>query len=148
MMDRISNLAARLNADCEHVSLHLFGQSNRRLSTRRELRWGEHGRFRLHIAGPKRGKWNDFAAGDHGDMLDLIGRELGLDKRGAVDWARDWLGGDISDYPKCPSVPPLVRGTPGHRDKTAMRIIGIVKKNPSQSGTRPYLSPAIWPNDT
>ncbi len=83
-----------------------MGHPNQRLSSNREWRWGEHGRCRLHVTGPKRGKWNDFAAGDHGDMLDLIGRELGLDKRGTVDWARDWLGGDIGDYPKCPSVTP------------------------------------------
>ena len=94
MADRVSDIAARLNDDCERVAVHLFGHPNQRLSSNREWRWGEHGRSRLHVTGPKRGKWNDFAAGDHGDMLDLIGRELGLDKGGTVDWARDWLGGD------------------------------------------------------
>lgn len=105
MIDRISKIATRLNADCERVSLHLFGESNWRLSNRREWRWGEHGRFRLRIAGSKRGKWDDFGAGDHGDMLDLIGRELGMGKRGAVNWALDWLGGDFSDDPGCPNAP-------------------------------------------
>ena len=106
-IDRTSNTAARLNADCERISLYLFGHPNRKLSSKREWRWGEHGRFRLCITGPKRGKWNDFAAGDHGDMLDLIGRELGLDKRGSIDWALDWLGGDIGDYPNCPPPRPV-----------------------------------------
>ncbi len=105
MTNRVRQIAARLNADCERVSRCLLGESNRRLSTRKELRWGEHGRFRLHIADPGRGKWNDFGAGDHGDTLDLVSRELGLDKRGAMDWARKWLGGNITDYVKCPTVP-------------------------------------------
>ena len=118
MTNRVSNIAECLNADCERVSLHLFGRPNQRLSNNREWRWGKHGRSRLHVTGPKRGKWNDFAAGDYGDMLDLVSRELGLDKHGTVDWARDWLGGDIGDYPRCPTVP-----APRERDSgTAVKI--------------------------
>jgi len=58
-------------------------------------------------------------------MLDLIGRELGLDKRGAIDWARDWLGGDIGDYPSCPTVP-----APRERDSgTAGQDLGIERRH-------------------
>jgi len=133
MNGRISNIASRVNGDCEQIAVHLFGHPAQRLSNKREWRWGEHGRFRLHVTGPKCGKWSDFASGEHGDMLDLIGRELGLDKRGAIDWAKDWLGGDIGDYPSCPTVPaPRERdsGTAGqdpdverhHRQNRALAI--------------------------
>ena len=37
------------------------------------------------------GKWTDAATGEHGDLLDLIGLNLNLDLRGALDEARSFL---------------------------------------------------------
>ena len=134
MNNRFSNIASRVNGDCELIAVHLFGHPAQRLSNKREWRWGEHGRFRLHITGPKCGKWSDFASGEHGDMLDLIGRELGLDKRGAIDWARDWLGGDIDDYPYCPTIP-----APRERDSgTAGQDLDVERRHRQDSAL------AIW----
>lgn len=36
------------------------------------------GSFVVHVSGRKAGKWEDFATGDHGDVFDLIGLQLGL----------------------------------------------------------------------
>lgn len=47
----------------------------------------------IYLQGAKQGRWTDFADGDaHGDMLDLIGAVLGLNKGQSVAWAKDWLG--------------------------------------------------------
>lgn len=46
----------------------------------------------LYLQGPKAGTWRDYAGTDHGDMLDLIQATQGLDKGGAVAWAKDRLG--------------------------------------------------------
>ncbi len=46
----------------------------------------------IHRAGPKTGRWRDYATDDHGDMLDLIAASLGLDTHGAMEWALDYLG--------------------------------------------------------
>ena len=117
MKDRISEIAGRLNAECWRLSTRLMGHPNPRQSNKLEWRWGEHGRFRLHIAGPKHGRWSDFAAGDHGDMLDLIGRELGLDNRGSIDWALDWLDLDDGDIPARPGNAANGAGSAGTVDQ-------------------------------
>lgn len=46
----------------------------------------------LNLQGAGQGKWRDYAGTDHGDMLDLIQATQGLDKPGAVAWAKDRLG--------------------------------------------------------
>jgi Toprim domain len=47
----------------------------------------------IHLSGEKQGRWRDYAADKHGDMLDLIGAVYGLAGKGeAVAWAKDWLG--------------------------------------------------------
>lgn len=47
----------------------------------------------LNLAGERQGLWKDYAAGGKGgDMLDLIQQTKGLDKGGAVAWAKDRLG--------------------------------------------------------
>ena len=57
----------------------------------------------VHLTGTKTGVWSDFAAGGGGDLLDLIQACLGLDKGGAVSWAKDWLGiGDGGGAPLRP----------------------------------------------
>jgi hypothetical protein len=47
----------------------------------------------VHLAGERRGRWQDFAGTDHGDMLDLIEASQRLAGKGeAVAWAKRWLG--------------------------------------------------------
>lgn len=51
--------------------------------------------LRVHLHGSKRGLWAHFASNARGDALDLVAYVLcGGDKRGAVRWARAWLGLD------------------------------------------------------
>jgi hypothetical protein len=47
----------------------------------------------VYLAGERRGRWQDFAGTDHGDMLDLIEAAQHLAGKGeAVAWAKRWLG--------------------------------------------------------
>ena len=57
----------------------------------------------IELSGSKQGKWRDYAADSHGDMLDLIEHTQGLaDKRSAVAWAKDWLGIEDDFTPGAP----------------------------------------------
>jgi phage/plasmid primase-like uncharacterized protein len=47
----------------------------------------------IFLSGARKGKWEDFAGGDYGDMLDLIQATKRLPGKGdAVAWAKQWLG--------------------------------------------------------
>ena len=45
----------------------------------------------VHLTGARAGKWTDAATGEHGDLLDLIALNRGLDLRTALDEARRFL---------------------------------------------------------
>jgi hypothetical protein len=47
----------------------------------------------VHLSGPKRGRWQDAATGEFGDMLDLVAAcRYGGNKREAYQWAVSYLG--------------------------------------------------------
>lgn len=50
------------------------------------------GSFVVTLEGAKAGRWNDYATGDHGDLIDLIALSLGCNLTDAVREARSWLG--------------------------------------------------------
>ena len=56
------------------------------------------GSFCIHVSGSKAGRWNDYATGSHGDVLDLIDLALhgegSSNLSGAIKEARAWLGLD------------------------------------------------------
>lgn len=53
------------------------------------------GSFCITMGGPKAGRWNDYATGDHGDVLDLIGLSMGFsDPAATIKEARAFLGLD------------------------------------------------------
>ena len=52
----------------------------------------------VHLTGAKAGVWQDFAAGEGGDALDLVAACVCAgDKKDALRWARRWLGIDKGD---------------------------------------------------
>lgn len=59
-------------------AIEKFGEPNRRLSTRDELRFGRKGSIRVNIAGPRAGFWHCFETGQSGS---LVGRDDGFDYR-------------------------------------------------------------------
>ncbi|MGR3522694.1 MAG: DUF7146 domain-containing protein [Paracoccus sp. (in: a-proteobacteria)] len=50
------------------------------------------GSFVVTLEGAKAGRWNDYATGEHGDLLDLIALYLGCSLKDALREARCWLG--------------------------------------------------------
>ena len=64
----------------------------------------------VRLSGPRAGKFCDSATGEHGDLLDLIALNRGLDLRAALDEARSFLG---SPFPPAKhDEPPPPRGSP------------------------------------
>jgi hypothetical protein len=78
----------------------------------------------IHLAGAKRGRWQDFAGTDHGDMLDLIQASRHLaGKAEAVAWAKSWLGiADSWRRDKEPSADDRRKAAEATRKRTAERI--------------------------
>ena len=87
----VNSASIRLHAanDAENIVRQFLGEPNRRRSNKRELRWGTHGSFKLDLL---TGKWHDFESGEHGDMADLVCREMQSDQRAAFEWLLRWLG--------------------------------------------------------
>lgn len=54
-------------------------------------RKGRSGSFVVNLAGPRRGKWTDYADGTFGDLLDVIRVQRGLSTSEALQEAADWL---------------------------------------------------------
>ena len=50
-----------------------------------DLRWGRRGSFRLLL---QSGSWHDYENGERGGVLDLIQRELRIDKESSIQWLR------------------------------------------------------------
>lgn len=93
-MSAAIDLINRGRDDAEAIAIHLLGPANKALSNNRELRWGEHGKFSMARSGGHKGLWRDWSDADrHGDALDLIERELQLDRTGALAWLKTWFGG-------------------------------------------------------
>lgn len=63
------------------VAARLLGDPTRATDT--ELRYGSRGSLRLDL---QRGTWHDFESGTGGGVLDLIAREIGGDRKGAMKW--------------------------------------------------------------
>ena len=62
------------------VARALLGEPNARMSTARELRYGQHGSLAVHVGGERAGTWHDFEAGEGGGVLDLVARECNCDR--------------------------------------------------------------------
>ena len=91
----------------------------------------------VHLTGTKAGVWCDFEDGHKGDPLDLIQACLGIDKGGAVTWAKGWLGIDEND--SAPSLQPRPRPQPNealHQDNpNPARAVSIWRSTRPAMGT-------------
>jgi hypothetical protein len=88
-----------LGIHIERVASRLFGDPNKALSTRQELRFGTYGSLAVEIAGPKRGTWYDHENKIGGGAADLL--ELKAEVKGVaaiIAWFRDELGIDVDDH--------------------------------------------------
>ena len=81
-----------LRGMAEQIVRSFLGEPNRRLSTKRQLRWHPKGSFALHVAGAKAGLWYDHAAKTGGDIIDFIRQQCGCSIGEAIDEALTYLG--------------------------------------------------------
>ncbi len=84
-----------LRADAAGIAELLLGPPNKRLSSKKALRWGSKGSLSLSISGTKRGTVFSHEEGRGGDLLWLIGRERSCSKDDAIRWASDKTGVQI-----------------------------------------------------
>jgi hypothetical protein len=96
------------------------------------LYYGEkNGSLRVETAGEKAGLWNDFAAGEGGDIIDLIKYRTGKDFNGSVALARSIMGkGPTSqlNYSLVSNSPELVDNTSRIEKAQAIFDSGILIK--------------------
>src|SRR6516164_7485259 len=85
-----------LRAKAEEIVRLYLGEPNRRLSTRRELRWGSKGSFALVVEGDKRGLWKDYKNDVGGDIIEFIRQQRGCSIGEAIDEALTYLGPSAS----------------------------------------------------
>ena len=104
----VDELVAALRARIDDLARALFGDPNKAMSSKRELRFGSKGALCVWIAGPKRGGWADFSGDAKGAPLGLIRFAQRCDFWSAVIWARAWLGwpDDDGNVPDAPAVRP------------------------------------------
>lgn len=80
------------------------GEHNRRLSSRREWRWGKHGSLSLVMSGAKQGLWHDHETSRGGDVIEFIKSELHCSFREALDYAGRYVG-ELRDRPAPRATP-------------------------------------------
>ena len=85
-----------LRGMAEQIVRPFLGEPNRRLSTKRQLRWHPKGSFVLKVAGDKAGLWYDHAAKTGGDIIEFIRQKRGCSIGEAIDEALTYLGPSAS----------------------------------------------------
>jgi hypothetical protein len=85
-------LRAALSANMAELAQYVLGEPYRRMSNRRELRFGRKGSLAVVIAGPKAGSWCNHETNEGGGPLDLIMVARECSFRDALDFAQDFLG--------------------------------------------------------
>ena len=72
----------------ETIARALLGEPNKHLSTRHQLRFGNHGSLAVEIQGKKAGTWFDHESGEGGGVLALIVRHRSGTRRDALEWIK------------------------------------------------------------
>jgi putative DNA primase/helicase len=76
-----------LRARAAEIVESFLGEPNRRLSSKRQLRWGSRGSFALNVRGDKAGLWFDHENQSGGDIIQFLQRELGCSIGDAIAYA-------------------------------------------------------------
>jgi putative DNA primase/helicase len=79
---------------CAEVAHHFLGAPNKRLSTRKDIRWGNKGSLSVDV---ERDRWSDYQVSTEShDAIELVRRQLRCGYRQALEW----LGGELRSAPQ------------------------------------------------
>jgi putative DNA primase/helicase len=133
----MSDAAERLD-DAGRAALHdvapdivteFRGEHNRKLSTRKEMRWGSNGSFSLAIAGSREGLWFDHEIGRGGDIIAFIRHERGCSFVEALDHAAQYVAelrnGHHSPQPASRPAPRQAVDDDGEDEKRIAQALAI-----------------------
>lgn len=151
MIRRAADLARRLAHACEAVCRHYLSNGRRQgrywiVGDARNTRGGS---LYIRLQGPDHGpgaagKWTDAATGQHGDLLDLIGLNLGLSRLSEVmDEASSFLA-----LPR-PCASPKTEPAPHRSAEAAQRLFAAGRPVPGTSAeaylrARGITAPLDW----
>jgi len=94
MRIRASEIAERLATQAEQVAGMLLPAGKRagKFWQAGDVAGSEGESLKVYLAGPKAGRWQDYATGEHGDLLDLWAATQSKSLTEAMHDAADWLG--------------------------------------------------------
>lgn len=110
------------------VAKLVWGEPNKALSTRDELRWGAHGSKSVDLA---KGTFFDHEANEGGGVLELLKREAGLDVGPAFDWLRN-KGFEVPERQRTAEIVPAKRitATYDYVDEDGEVLFQVVRYHP------------------
>jgi len=88
--------SGQLIAHTEYVLESLLGEPNKKLSSKREYRYGSNGSLSCCLDGEKRGTWFNFETGEKGNLFHLIQKTLNLNFKQSLEYAAKLTGEDIN----------------------------------------------------
>ena len=144
-------MAPDWNAVTEATARQLKGEPNARLSNRRELRWGNHGSFKLTVQGQDTGTWYDWEAREGGrGAVRLVEYLLGTDRKGALRWLQE--GGHLNGRPAEPAPAPASPKPPAERStadrsnlaRSIWKSSGVIPRDCSHPARRWFANRHLW----
>ena len=111
----------------EAVARHLLGEPNKKLSGKRELRFGSRGSIAVDL---DKGVWHDHETGTGGGVLDLIQRETGLRNGAALAWLHDELHIEIER--KEAKGPRRIVAAYDYTDEVGALLFQVVRYQPKE----------------
>ena len=109
------------------------GSCNRKLSTRKEMRWGSKGSLALVKSGPKEGLWFDHELNCGGDIIEFIKHELGCRSPRRSTTPAAWYRSCAMDRQRT--------GAPTHHRRATLVTTNSASSKRSRSGVTPGRCP-------
>jgi Protein of unknown function (DUF3631) len=129
-----------LASHAETIARALLGTPNAALSTAAQWRYGTNGSLAIEVAGEKAGAWYDHEHQTGGGLLDLIVRERGCDRAGALTWLKSDLGIDVAGGNGAAGKPQQRRRVAVYvyRDARGEPLFAVSRWDPKDFTQHPY----------
>ena len=88
----VNEVKSRIEDSAKEIAIHLLGSQNQKLSTSRQLRFGNKGSLSVNISGSKSGMWYDFETGESGHLFNLVQKYHNYSFKETLEHFGDQLG--------------------------------------------------------